>query len=107
MKTHLSQIDELENQIMTSINKDIMNLVSIKYSQQISEIVKFQIKPIIQDRIDGIIWINELKDNLSLFIRQYQQELNEEKKRLNLRMDFLEQRFLDFYRKVEEEYKRK
>jgi hypothetical protein len=101
MKNHISQLDMLEKQFMEDINTSVLNLLSIKYSQKVSEIAKCQISHIIQNRIDETIWINELKDNLNKLIIEYGSQLQEEKKQLNIRMDFLEQRMLDMLRRMD------
>jgi hypothetical protein len=101
MKNHISQLDMLEKQFMEDINTSVLNLLSIKYSQKVSEIAKCQISHIIQNRIDETIWVNELKDNLNKLIIEYGSQLQEEKKQLNIRMDFLEQRMLDMLRRMD------
>ena len=101
MKNHISQLDMLEKQFMEDINTSVLNLLSIKYSQKVSEIAKCQISHIIQNRLDETIWINELKDNLNKLIIEYGSQLQEEKKQLNIRMDFLEQRMLDMLRRMD------
>ena len=102
MKNHISQLDILEKEFMENINQSVLNLLSVKFSQKVSEIAKCQITHIIQNRIDETIWINELKDNLNRLINEYAAQLQEEKKQLNLRMDFLEQRMLDILRRLED-----
>jgi hypothetical protein len=101
MKNHMSQLDILEKEFMENINQSVLNLLSVKFSQKVSEIAKCQITHIIQNRIDETIWINELKDNLNRLINEYAAQLQEEKKQLNLRMDFLEQRMLDILRRMD------
>jgi hypothetical protein len=101
MKNHISQLDMLEKQFMEDINTSVLNLLSIKYSQKVSEIAKCQISHIIQNRLDETIWINELKDNLNKLIIEYGSQLQEEKKQLNIRMDFLELRMLDMLRRMD------
>jgi hypothetical protein len=101
MKNHISQLDILEKEFMENINQSVLNLLSVKFSQKVSEIAKCQITHIIQNRIDETIWINELKDNLNRLINEYAAQLQEEKKQLNLRMDFLEQRMLDILRRMD------
>jgi len=86
---------------MEDINTSVLNLLSIKYSQKVSEIAKCQISHIIQNRLDETIWINELKDNLNKLIIEYGSQLQEEKKQLNIRMDFLELRMLDMLRRMD------
>src|SRR5271170_1627256 len=104
MKNHLDQLTYLEKEFMSDINKSVLNLLSVKFSQQVSEIAKCQIKDIIQNRIEETIWVNELKDNLNKCIIEYTQSLVEQSKQLNSRMDFIEQRLLDFMTKIETEY---
>jgi hypothetical protein len=101
MKNHISQLDILEKEFMENINQSVLNLLSVKFSQKVSEIAKCQITHIIQNRIDETIWINELKNNLNRLINEYAAQLQEEKKQLNLRMDFLEQRMLDILRRMD------
>jgi hypothetical protein len=101
MKNHLTQLDILEKEFMENINQSVLNLLSVKFFQKVSEIAKCQITHIIQNRIDETIWINELKANLNKLIREYGSQLQEEKKQLNLRMDFLEQRMLDMLRRMD------
>ncbi len=98
MKSHIDQLEEMEKHFMEEVNRTVLDLLSIKFSQKISEIAKVQICHIIQNHIDGTIWINELKDNLRSYISNYTKELNEQSKQLNIRMDFLEQRMLDMVR---------
>ena len=101
MKKHIEQLNELEEIFNEKLNSTILDLLSIKFSKQISQIVKCQIKAIIQDRIDQTIWINELKDNLNTVIFEYTKDLQEEKKQLNARMDFIEQRMLDILQRMD------
>lgn len=107
MKNHIDQLEYLEKEFMKDINKSVLNLLSIKFSQKVSEIAKCQITHIIQNRIEETIWIDELKDNLNNFIHDYTESLVEQSRQLNIRMDFIEQRLLDFMRKVETEYSKK
>ena len=107
MKNHLDQLAYLEKEFMEDVNKSVMNLLSIKFSQKISEIAKCQITAIIQNRIEETIWVDELKANLNKCIREYTESLVEQSRQLNSRMDFLEQRLLDFMNKIETEYSKK
>ena len=101
MKNHISQLDMLEKEFMEDINKSVMNLLSIKFSQKISEIAKCQITAIIQNRIEETIWIDELKANLNKYIQEYTGSLVEQSRQLNIRMDFIEQRMLDMLRRMD------
>ena len=101
MKNHISQLDMLEKEFMKDINKSVMNLLSIKFSQKISEIAKCQITAIIQNRIEETIWIDELKANLNKYIQEYTGSLVEQSRQINIRMDFIEQRMLDMLRRMD------
>jgi hypothetical protein len=101
MKNHISQLDMLEKEFMEDINKSVMNLLSIKFSQKISEIAKCQITAIIQNRIEETIWIDELKANLNKYIQEYTGSLVEQSRQINIRMDFIEQRMLDMLRRMD------
>lgn len=107
MKNHIDQLAYLEKEFMEEINNSVMNLLSVKFSQKVSEIAKCQITAIIQNRIEETIWVNELKDNLNKCIIEYTQSLVEQSRQLNSRMDFIEQRLLDFMSKIETEYSKK
>lgn len=101
MKNNISQLDMLKKQFMENINQSVLNLLSVKFSQKVSEIAKCQITHIIQNKIDETIWIDELKDNLNKLIIEYGSQLQKEKKQLNLRMDFLKQKMLDMPRRMD------
>ncbi|SRR5258705_7889236 len=107
MKNHMDQLVYLEKEFMEEINNSVMNLLSVKFSQKVSEIAKCQITEIIQNRIEETIWVNELKDNLNKCIIEYTESLVEQSRQLNSRMDFIEQRLLDFMSKIETEYSKK
>lgn len=107
IKSYTEQLKDLELAFANDINEAVLNLISVKFSNTISQIAKVQIKDIIDDAINGTIYINEIKDNLATYIRSYIANIEDEKHELSLRMDFLEQRLLDFMKKIETEYSKK
>jgi hypothetical protein len=107
MKSYTEQLKELEEVFIQDINKSILNLISVKFSKNISEIAKVQIREIIQDAINETIWIDEIKENISTWVKSYIESIEHEKHQLGNRMDFLEQRLLDFMHKIETEYSKK
>ncbi len=107
MKGIKDQLKELTNKFDEDINYAVLNLLSVKFSEQISHIVKYSIKDTISYHINETMWIEEIKANLRTWITDYQKELNEQSKQLNARMDFIEQRLLDFMQKIETEYSKK
>ena len=107
MKDSVSLVEELEKTLMTNISNLIFDILGVKFQKQISEITRIEMKDIIQYHINETVWIDQIKENLRSWIIEYQRELTDQSKQLNMRMDFLEQRFLDFMRKIETEYSKK
>lgn len=95
MKSQNEMMAELEKELMKHINQKIMDILRIKFSNQISSIVQIEIKDIIQYHLNETIWLDEMKQNLNSYIEDYTKNLEEQKKILNKRMDYIEQRLLD------------
>lgn len=106
MKNYSDQIQELELSLLEDVERSIMSLVSIKFNKQIKGIVKISIKDVIKDAIDETIWINEIKDRVKKdiheYIYDYKKLFDEERKQLNIRMDFIEKRFIDLLGRFDE-----
>lgn len=107
MKTAIEMTKELEQTLMNNLSSLIHDILAIKFQKKISEITKIEMTDIIQYHINDTIWIDQIKNNIKDWILEYQMDMAEQSKQLNIRMDFLEQRFMDFYRKVEQEFVKK
>lgn len=101
MTNELEMLEELEDQFMKDINHKIMDILSIKFSNQISKIIKFKISDMIQYHLNETIWLDQMKENLNHFITEYTHSLNIEKNTLNKRMDSIEQTLLNFIQCLE------
>lgn len=100
MKDSVSMLAELENTLMRDINKLIFDIIGIKMQKQISEITRLCMKDIVQYHINETIWIDQIKENIKNWILEYQMDMAEQSKQLNVRMDFIEQRFIEMMRKL-------
>lgn len=103
LKSYNEQINELEEQFIKNINQNILDLLSVKYTKSISQIAKWEIKPIILEIFsENNFWSREIKEALYNYFKEDARELAEQRAQLNIRMDIIEQRFLDLCRRFDE-----
>lgn len=103
LKSYNEQINELEEQFIKNINQNILDLLSVKYAKSVSQIAKWEIRPIILEIFsENNFWSREIKEALYNYFKEDARELAEQRAQLNIRMDIIEQRFLDLCRRFDE-----
>lgn len=103
LKNYTEQLNELEEVFMKEINKTIFNLLQVKFSKNIGHLVKYQITPIVKDIFDeNNFWAKEIREALYNYVKEDAKQLSEQRAQLNIRMDFIEQRFIDLLRRFDE-----
>lgn len=101
MKYEDAMMLELETELMKNINHCIMDLLSVKFGNQISKITEREIRGMIQHHLNETIWLDRMKENLNSFIFNYTKELESQKESLNMRMDHIEQQILNCMKVME------
>lgn len=103
MKTYTAQLEELELHLMQQVQQTIFDLLQLKFSNQLKEIVKFQISPIVNDIFnENNFWAKEIRNTLYNYVKEDANELAEQRAQLNVRMDMIEQRFIDLLRRFDD-----